>query len=79
MFGTSKKAMSNCELYQLVETRAPDGYAEAEPKWIMLKGNAEDDVIIRLRSKKQSDRCGGAEIVDDANGDDRRSGSTTTV
>lgn len=30
-FGTRDKAMSNCVLYQLVETDAPEGYAAASP------------------------------------------------
>lgn len=41
-FGAEDKAMVNCVLYQLVETKAPDGYAAAAPTWIMLKGNADD-------------------------------------
>lgn len=41
-FGTSDKKMSNCVLYQLVETKAPVGYAKADPTWIMLKGGASD-------------------------------------
>ena len=41
-FGAEGKAMVNCVLYQLVETKAPDGYAAAAPTWIMLKGNADD-------------------------------------
>ena len=63
-FGTSEKAMSNCELYQLVETRAPVGYAEAEPTWIMLKGNAEDDVYQAALTKAKT-IVGGAKIIDD--------------
>lgn len=42
-FGAEGHAMSNCTLYQLVESKAPEGYAVAEPKWIMLKGNASDE------------------------------------
>lgn len=42
-FGTEGKAMVNCVLYQLVETKAPDGYAAAAPTWIMLKGNADNE------------------------------------
>jgi len=33
-FGAEGHAMSNCTLYQLVESKAPEGYAVAEPKWI---------------------------------------------
>lgn len=67
-FGTSEKAMSNCELYQLVETRAPDGYAEAEPTWIMLKGNASDDAYQEALTKAKN-IVGDAEIIDDAKKD----------
>lgn len=42
-FGAEDNAMVNCVLYQLVETKAPDGYAAAAPTWIMLKGNADDE------------------------------------
>lgn len=42
-FGAEGKAMVNCVLYQLVETKAPDGYAAAAPTWIMLKGNADNE------------------------------------
>lgn len=68
-FGTSEKAMSNCELYQLVETRAPDGYAEAEPTWIMLKGNVSDEAY-QAALTKAKDIVGGAEIIDDTKKDE---------
>ena len=68
-FGTSDKAMENCVLYQLVETTAPEGYAVAEPTWIMLKGNASDeDYLAALEMAK--DLVGGAEIVGDAKKDE---------
>ena len=68
-FGTSDKAMENCVLYQLVETTAPEGYAVAEPTWIMLKGNASDeDYQAALEMAK--DLVGGAEIVGDAKKDE---------
>ena len=68
-FGTSDRAMNSCTLYQLVETRAPEGYAVAEPTWIMLKGNASDeDYQAALEMAK--DLVGGAEIVGDAKKDE---------
>ena len=68
-FGTSAQAMANCVLYQLVETKAPDGYALAEPTWIMLKGDATDEVYQAelARAKKI---VGDVEIVDDAKRDE---------
>lgn len=68
-FGTSDKAMENCVLYQLVETRAPEGYAKAEPTWIMLKGSADDDVYQEALDKAKL-VVGGAEIVGDAKKDE---------
>ena len=68
-FGTSDKAMSNCVLYQLVETKAPEGYAVAEPTWIMLKGDAVDDVYQEALTKAKK-IVGAAEIVDDAKKDE---------
>lgn len=66
-FGTSDKAMNSCVLYQLVETRAPVGYAKAEPTWIMLKGNASyEDYQTALAKAKTI--AGGAEII----GDDKK-------
>lgn len=67
-FGTSDKAMADCVLYQLVETGVPEGYAAAEPTWIMLKGNARDDVYQKALAKARS-IVGGAKIVDDAKRD----------
>lgn len=68
-FGTSDKAMNSCVLYQLVETKAPEGYAAAEPKWIMLKGNASDEAY-HTALKKAKDIVRGAEIIDDAKKDE---------
>lgn len=67
-FGTSGNAMADCVLYQLVETEAPEGYAAAEPTWIMLKGNASDDVYQEALTKAR-DIVGDAEIIDDAKKD----------
>ena len=67
-FGTSDKAMADCMLYQLVETGAPEGYAAAEPTWIMLKGNASDDAYQEALTKAKN-IVGDAEIIDDANKD----------
>lgn len=66
-FGTSDKAMNSCVLYQLVETRAPDGYDKADPTWIMLKGNAGDQEYQAALDKAKT-IAGGAEII----GDDKK-------
>ena len=68
-FGTSAAAMNSCTLYQLVETKAPDGYATAEPTWIMLKGNASDEEYQAALEKAQA-LVGGAKIVGDAKRDE---------
>lgn len=68
-FGTSDKKMSNCVLYQLVETKAPIGYAKADPTWIMLKGSATaEDYQAALAKAK--DIVDGAEIIDDTKKDE---------
>lgn len=68
-FGTSDKRMSSCVLYQLVETRAPVGYAKADPTWIMLKGSATaEDYQAALTKAKGI--LGGAEIIDDTKKDE---------
>lgn len=66
-FGAEDKAMVNCVLYQLVETKAPDGYAAAAPTWIMLKGNADDE-------KYQTELNKAKSIVKDSEiiGDDKK-------
>ena len=66
-FGAEDNAMSNCALYQLVETKAPEGYAAAEPKWIMLKGKASDEDY-RNALEKAKIIVGNAEII----GDDKK-------
>lgn len=66
-FGTSDKAMNSCVLYQLVETRAPVGYAKADPTWIMLKGSASDEDYQTALAKAKT-VAGGAEII----GDDKK-------
>lgn len=66
-FGEEKKAMANCELYQLVETKAPVGYAKADPTWIMLKGSASDEDYQTALAKAKT-IAGGAEII----GDDKK-------
>ena len=66
-FGTKNKAMTDCVLYQLVETKAPDGYVVADPIWIMLKGNAStEDYQIKLEKAKGIVK--DAEII----GDDKK-------
>lgn len=66
-FGAEGKAMVNCVLYQLVETKAPDGYAAAAPTWIMLKGNADNEEYQTELNKAKS-------IVNDSEiiGDDKK-------
>lgn len=66
-FGTSGSAMNSCVLYQLEETRAPVGYAKAEPTWIMLKGNVSDEDYQTALAKAKT-IAGGAEII----GDDKK-------
>lgn len=66
-FGTSDKAMNSCVLYQLVETRAPVGYAEADPMWIMLKGSTSNEDYQTALAKAKT-IAGGAEII----GDDKK-------
>ncbi len=68
-FGTSEKAMSSCELYQLVETKAPDGYAKADPTWIMLKGSVSDEDYQAALTKAKT-IVGGAKIIDDTKKDE---------
>lgn len=68
-FGTSDKKMSNCVLYQLVETKAPVGYAKADPTWIMLKGSASDKDY-QAALTKAKDIVDGAEIIDDTKKDE---------
>lgn len=66
-FGIRDKAMSNCVLYQLVETKAPVGYAAAAPTWIMLKGNVSDGDYQAALAKAKT-IVGGADII----GDDKK-------
>ena len=66
-FGTESKAMTNCVLYQLVELNAPEGYAKAEPTWIMLKGNASNEEY-QVALSKAKNIVNNSEII----GDDRR-------
>ena len=68
-FGTSDEKMSNCVLYQLVETKAPVGYAKADPTWIMLKGSASDKDY-QAALTKAKDIVDGAEIIDDTKKDE---------
>lgn len=68
-FGTSDKKMSNCVPYQLVETKAPVGYAKADPTWIMLKGGASD-ADYQAALTKAKDIVDGAEIIDDTKKDE---------
>lgn len=66
-FGAEGNAMSNCTLYQLVETKAPEGYATASPTWVMLKGEASNEVYQAALEKARA-IVGNAKIV----GDDKK-------
>lgn len=68
-FGTSNKRLNDCTLYQLVESKAPDGYAAADCIWIMLKGDGDNEVYQEALAKAK-DVVGNAEIVGDAKRDD---------
>lgn len=67
-FGTSDKKMSNCVLYQLVETKAPAGYAVVQqPVWIMLRDSASDGDYKTALTKAKT-IVGEADII----GDDKK-------
>lgn len=68
-FGTSSSRMNNCVLYQLVESNVPEGYAAAEPTWIMLKGDANDDAYQEELAKARG-VVKNAEIIGDAKKDE---------
>lgn len=68
-FGAEGQAMSNCVLYQLVETKAPEGYEAAAPTWILLKGKATDDEYQSAFNKAKT-IVGNVEIISDAKRDD---------
>lgn len=67
-FGTEAKRMSNCKLYKLVESKAPEGYDTTSPTWIMLKGDATTEVY-QTALEKARDVVGDAEIIGDAEKD----------
>lgn len=66
-FGTSTKKMTNCVLYKLVESKAPEGYATTGPTWIMLKGEASNEMYQAALEKAKA-IVGNAKIV----GDDKK-------
>lgn len=66
-FGTSTKKMTNCVLYKLVESKAPEGYATTGPTWIMLKGEVSNEVYQAALEKAKA-IVGNAKIV----GDDKK-------
>lgn len=66
-FGTSTKKMANCVLYKLVESKAPEGYDTTSPTWIMLKGEASNEVYQAALEKAKA-IVGNAKIV----GDDKK-------
>lgn len=68
-FGTESNRMSNCKLYQLVESKAPKGYAVTGPTWIMLKGEATDAEYQSAVNKAKT-VVKNAEIISDAKKDD---------
>lgn len=69
-FGASDKKMGNCVLYQLVETKAPTGYAVTQqPVWIMLRGSANDEGYQEALAEAR-DVVKNAEIIGDAKKDD---------
>lgn len=67
-FGTSTKKMTNCVLYRLVESKAPEGYDTTSPTWIMLKGDATTEEY-QAALEKARDVVGNAEIIGDAEKD----------
>lgn len=67
-FGTSTKKMTNCVLYKLVESKAPEGYDTTSPTWIMLKGDATTEGY-QAALEKARDVVGNAEIIGDAEKD----------
>ena len=67
-FGTEAKRMSNCKLYKLVESKAPEGYDTTSPTWIMLKGDATMEEY-QTALEKARDVVGDAEIIGDAEKD----------
>lgn len=67
-FGTSTKKMTNCVLYKLVESKAPEGYDTTSPTWIMLKGDATTEEY-QAALEKARDVVGNAEIIGDAEKD----------
>ena len=68
-FGTSTKKMTNCVLYKLVESKAPEGYDTTSPTWIMLKGETSNEVYQAALEKAKA-IVGNAEIIGDAKKDE---------
>ena len=68
-FGTSTKKMTNCVLYKLVESKAPEGYDTTSPTWIMLKGEASNEMYQAALEKAKA-IVGNAEIIGDAKKDE---------
>ena len=68
-FGKKDKAMTDCVLYQLVESKTPDGYAAAGDIWIMLKGNAATEAY-QAALEKARGVVRDAEIIGDDKKDD---------
>ena len=64
-FGTSSDAMASCKLYCLEETTAPAGYRVAQPTWILLKGNADEEQYERAMNRAKSLLDANTEITSD--------------
>lgn len=64
-FGTSSDAMASCKLYCLEETTAPAGYLVAQPTWILLKGNADEEQYERAMNRAKSLLDANTEITSD--------------
>ena len=65
-FGTSSNAMASCKLYCLEETTAPAGYRVAQPTWILLKGNADEEQYEQAMNAAKSLLDANTEITSDA-------------
>lgn len=65
-FGTSSDAMASCKLYCLEETTAPAGYRVAQPTWILLKGNADEEQYEQAMNRAKSLLDANTEITSDA-------------
>lgn len=65
-FGMSSDAMASCKLYCLEETAAPAGYRAAQPTWILLKGDADDEQYNQAMGAARSLLGADTEITSEA-------------